>query len=183
MTNRGTGAGGKNTNKNGLWFENITSIEPLLNDLQFTKNKDNCLQNDNGTLIYAYKNQLKKLFKKKFNIELTREPDEAFLIKNKNNSYTLKILEKKNQNGSGSVYDKLYTGVALREEYQWCIGDHDIVVEYAYCISKWMKTTYNNNSKRNKFLRQYHKRNGINVFYGEDNNYQQRLHHWVFMDK
>lgn len=182
MVNKGTGAGGKNTNATGLSFEKKTSIEPLLHALRFRTKKFKCLESEDQTILYAYKNNLKKIFKQKFDIELTREPDEAFLIKN-GNSWILKILEKKNQNGSGSVYDKLYNGVALREEYAWCIGEtREIKVEYAYCISDWMKNTYNNNSKRNRFLRQYHERNDIKVFYGDDNDYMQRLHKWVFID-
>jgi hypothetical protein len=100
ISNKGTGAGGAKTNINGLSFEDKTSIEPFLNKYKYEKKeviikkrKGKYYENDN--IIYFKKNSFKLYFEKEFNIITYRQPDEAYLIKTSENTYTLKILEKK----------------------------------------------------------------------------------------
>ena len=100
-------AGGSKTVLNGLNFENITSIENKLLENNYTKkilnnNKygyyfeyNNSVNNLN--VIYLKQTGFKLYFSKIFNINVYRQPDEAFLVK-KDNIIYLKILEKKNQN-------------------------------------------------------------------------------------
>ncbi len=123
--NKGTGAGGANTNHNGLTFENKTSIEHNLDKLKYikkeikiNKRKGYYYENirDNINIIYftkGCKNSFKLYFEKEFKIITYRQPDEAYLIK-QDDKYILKILEKKNQNVEGSVEDKLKTGAFNR---------------------------------------------------------------------
>ena len=88
IKNKGSGAGGKNTNKNGKSFENITDIETKLIDNKYEKkNIDKTKYGyylykniDNNKIIYVSQNGLKIYIKQKFDIELFRNPDEAYII-------------------------------------------------------------------------------------------------------
>ena len=106
--NKGTGAGGKNTNKNGLNFEKISDSVPKLLDDGFIRKELSTLKKSknkfsfylekiisNKTIIFLTKNGLKEYLKIFLNINIFRQPDEAYLIKNNdetNETYTpLKI--------------------------------------------------------------------------------------------
>jgi len=98
--NKGTGAGGKNTNKNGLNFEKISDSIPKLLDDGFirkelstskkSKNKFSFYLEkivSNKTIIFLTKNGLKEYLKIFLNIDIFRQPDEAYLIKNNDETY------------------------------------------------------------------------------------------------
>ena len=88
VINNGTGAGGSKTSLNGGAFENKTSIEDKLLKNKFEKiimdkskygyyfekkDKDN-------KLIYLTQGGFKLYCKKKFNVDIYRKPDEAFIL-------------------------------------------------------------------------------------------------------
>jgi len=181
--NKGTGAGGKNTNKNGLNFEKISDSVPKLLDDGFIRKELSTLKKSknkfsfylektlsNKTIIFLTKNGLKEYMKLFFSIDIFRQPDEAYLIKNDDEISKLLILEKKHQNTSGSVSDKLGLGTYFVYEYTKSINNLNIVVEYAFCLS---------NTKKYEILRQYNLENNIKVFFGEDSDYHQKLHDWI----
>ena len=191
--NKGSGAGGKNTNKNGLNFEKISdSIPKLLDDgfirkeLSISKKSKNKFSFylekfiSNKTIIFLTKNGLKEYFKIFFNIDIFRQPDEAFLIKNNDETYKLLILEKKHQNTSGSVSDKLGLGTYFVHEYTKSINNPNIIVEYAFCLSNYLKSEYLSNTKKYDILRKYNVENNIKVFFGEDLDYHQKIHDWIY---
>ncbi len=64
------------------------------------------------------------------------------MIKNndESNMYKLLILEKKHQNTSGSVSDKLGLGTYFVYEYTKSINNSNVVVEYAFCLSNYLKS-------------------------------------------
>jgi len=124
----------------------------------------------NKTIIFLTKNGLKEYLKIFFSIDIFRQPDEAYLIKNDDEISKLLILEKKHQNTSGSVSDKLGLGTYFVYEYTKSINNLNIVVEYAFCLS---------NTKKYEILRQYNLENNIKVFFGEDSDYHQKLHDWI----
>jgi hypothetical protein len=194
--NKGSGAGGKNTNKNGLNFEKISDSIPKLLDDGFiqkelsiskiskkSKNKFSFYLEkiiSNKTIIFLTKNGLKEYFRIFFNIDIFRQPDEAFLIKNNDETYKLLILEKKHQNTSGSVSDKLGLGTYFVHEYTKSINNPNIVVEYAFCLSNYLKSEYLSNTKKYDILRKYNVENNIKVFFGEDLDYHQKIHDWIY---
>jgi len=97
----------------------------------------------NKTIIFLTKNGLKEYLKIFLNLDIFRQPDEAYLIKNNdetNKTYKLLILEKKHQNTSGSVSDKLGLGTYFVYEYTKSINNSNIVVEYAFCLSNYLKS-------------------------------------------
>lgn len=193
VLNKGTGAGGVNTNLNGLAFEKLTNIEEKLLKNNFIKkhinknkfgyyliNENN--EKDNKTIIYLIQNGFKTYIKSKFNIDVYRQPDEAYLIKNnKDDSYHLKILEKKNQNVEGSVEDKLKTGSFNRKEYELMFKDSNIniKVSYAFCLSKFLETKINSDTPKYKNIKKIILEDDINLFYGEKEDYFQKILDWI----
>ena len=169
ITNRGTGAGGATTNVNGLNFEQKTSNEPRLLSDGFVRSQipgckgkfGYCLAKDE--VVYVTQNGLKNYVRDKFEIELSREPDEAYIRKD-GDTYVLKVLEKKNQNVEGSVETKLMTGPAFVDEYEFCLGDK-FRVEYAFCLSDFLKQKYMSDDKKFVSLRRFNEKHEIRVFF------------------
>lgn len=197
IKNKGTGAGGANTNINGLSFENKTSIENKLLENNFTKivmnNKNkygyyfeyNNVENNNK-IIYLTQNGFKLYFKEKHNIHVYKQPDEAFIIISANN-YNIKILEKKNQNVDGSVEDKLKTGQFNKREYEKMIKkevedkkiDFNFNISYAFCISTFLQNKFNSMQTKYNIIKEIMLEDDINIFYGEENNYFNQLLEWI----
>lgn len=185
ITNKGTGAGGKNTNINGKNFEYITDIENKLLENNYEKKITDkskhgyyLYQNiDNNKIIYLSQNGLKLYIKQNFNIELFRCPDEAYIIK-KDEKYIIKILEKKAQYVEGSVETKLWSGPSLKREYEIILGK-DFTVEYAFCVSKFLQEKINSNIEKYKILKQILNESNIPIFYGEDTDYFDIIYEWI----
>lgn len=186
LKNRGTGSGGKNTNKTGKSFEDKTSIEQYLEKNGYVKNmfdKENKygyfyeIINGDTKIIYLKQTGLKKYLTNNYNITcFYKQPDEAYIIEQKNNKI-LKILEKKNQNGKGSVEEKLKTAVYVRDvEYSKNINKVFNKTEYAYCVNQYLYNTINQNKKKYEDMRNYFKENNIQIFNGDDENYFQSLY-------
>lgn len=173
LSNKGTGAGGAKTNLHGKSFESKT--ENLNGFIQ--KKIGNTCYYEKDNIIFLRQGELKQYFKKVFQKELIRHPDEAYLIR-QGDQYTLKILEKKNQNVEGSVIEKLGLGAFYKEEYEWCLGTQ-FKVEYAYCLSNFLKQKYLSNTLKFNFLREKNKRNNIEVLFGDDDDYQEKLNDWL----
>jgi len=191
MANKGTGAGGKNTVINGLLFEKKTSIEDKLLENNFNKiisNKKNkygycfeCIK-QNIKIIYLTQNGFKIYFKKMFNIDVYKQPDEAFIIfNNNNNEINIKILEKKNQTVEGSVEDKLKTGNFIRREYIKMLKSIKNInkIEYAFCVSKFLQDKFQSNQIKYNNMLEILAEDNIKLFFGEDKNYFDLLFSWL----
>jgi hypothetical protein len=188
-TNRGTGAGGANTNKNGKTFEQKTENESRLLSSGFSRKPIpgaggkyayylEKLESPTKSVVYLTQGGLKAYFKSVFNKEMFRSPDEAYLFRD-GAQYTLKILEKKNQNVEGSVDTKLLAGPGFIEEYEGCLGS-GFTVKYAFCISAFLKKDYVSDSLKYKLLRSHHERHGIKVLFGDDEGYYATLDAWIW---
>ncbi len=190
IINKGTGAGGANTNYNGLSFEEKTSIESKLEECKYIK-KNIKIKNrkgyyyENDNIIYftkGCKNTFKLYFEKEFKIITYRQPDEAYLIKLDDNNYILKILEKKNQNVDGSVEDKLKTGAFNRREYELMINIHENIkfkVIYYFCVSKFLQEKLESDNIKYKNIKKIMEEDTIGVLYGDEDNYQDKLSEWI----
>ena len=128
---------------------------------------------------YAYVSQgnLVSFFKINYNIELFRYPDEAFIISDENET-VVKILEKKEQHVDGSVETKLWAAVALKREYELMLPNFKI--EYAFCLNLFFKDKFENKSKKWEILHQILTENKIQIFYGEDSDYFDKINEWVY---
>jgi hypothetical protein len=192
IVNKGTGAGGANTNATGKSFEQKTENETRLLASGFIRKQiPGCEKNKTGyylvketitnpdqSIIYLTQGGLKAYFNHFFKKEMCRHPDEAYLFRNGDN-YTLKILEKKNQNGSGSVDTKLLAGLGFIKEYEILLGE-SFAVKYAFCISSFMKKDYVADCVKSKALREINKTYGIAVLFGEDPDYYETLDAWIY---
>lgn len=186
MINRGTRAGGSNTNKLGKLFEHITSNKDRLLKKGYNKIKINNTKfgyylekhKDDISINFVSQNGLKYYMKKKHNINLFRCPDEAYIIHNKiNDKYTLNILEKKAQHVEGSVETKLWAGNGLKREYELILGDK-FTVNYSFCVSNFLKKKLLSNELKYIILKKILAEKNIKVLYGEDDDYFEKLDDW-----
>ena len=193
MINKGTGAGGSNTNLNGIAFENKTDNEIRLLSSGFVRKnipgKEKTKygyyleknEEENKTIHFVKQNGLKCYMAHFHQTELIREVDEAYIfIDNIMKTITVKILEKKNQNGGGSVEDKLLHGHYFKfVEYPSCLGEN-FIVDYAFCVSSFLKNLYNSDHKKWKILKRENEKNNIPVLFGDDEDYYSKLDEWLF---
>jgi hypothetical protein len=184
LRNKGTGAGGSKTTLNGHSFESKTDNEPRLLTNGFIKGRipskkgkhDYIIEKD--SVMFMRQNGFKTYMNLKFEKDMIRKPDEAYLIQ-KGDRMVLKILEKKNQNGEGSVEDKLCNAGYFLKEYKACLGD-DFDVEYAYCLSSFLQKKYTSNNKKFEIMRKVHEDEGITVLFGDDEDYFTKLDAWIY---
>jgi len=189
IINKGTGAGGANTNLYGKQFEDKTNNQPRLLEMGYTKhsftNKPKNVYDyylsktfDDKTIYFVLQNGLKKYMKTKYNIDMFRCPDEAYIIEYNNGRKIIKILEKKEQNVSGSVETKLWAGPSLKREYELVLGTAFEVL-YGFCVSEYLIQKMNSMEKKYTILNTIFIENNIAVLSGDDENYFDTLDAWV----
>ena len=185
--NKGTGAGGANTNKNGKKFEEKTSNRERLLEMGFI---ENVRQKGNPRFVYLHKimeeysivfveqGYLKKYIKHNYNIDLFRNPDEAYIIEYNDGRKVIKILEKKAQNVDGSVETKLWSGPSLKREYE-IVLEELFEVEYCFCVSEFLQKKILSNDKKYVILNTILQESNIPVLFGDDENYFDILDKWI----
>jgi hypothetical protein len=203
--------GGKNTNREGKGFEALTDNIPHLIEQGFEQDVWNKTSKhgftlskifysklDNGVsggavkniplggkkILYLCQGGFKAYMEREYGLNFPRNPDEAYLILYADGRKVMKILEKKAQSVEGSADTKLMAANAFREEYLF-FSEGQFEVEYAFCLSHFFKEKFDSTAKKNRkylFLRQLLKREGIEVFYGEDADYFERLGQWIHHD-
>lgn len=186
--NKGIGAGGRNTNINGKKFEEKTNNENILieNGYKFNyyaniKNKFNYYLSkefENKTIYYTLQNGLKKFIKFKYNIELFRCPDEAYIIEYDDGRKIIKIIEKKEQNVEGSIETKLWSSPSLKREYEIILGE-GFNVEYCLCISEFLKNKFVVCDNKFNILKQILDENNIIILYGDDTDYFIKINEFI----
>jgi hypothetical protein len=188
IINKGTGAGGANTNYYGKKFEEKTNNQQRLLDMGYTKNSftkkpkkkyDYYLLKtfEDKTIAFVLQNGLKIYMKNKYNIEIVRQPDEAYIIEHKNGKKVIIILEKKEQNVEGSVETKLWSGPSLKREYQLVLGP-EFEVFYGFCVSEFLKKKLISNEKKYTILNTIFNETNIAVLFGDDENYFETFDTW-----
>ena len=161
IINKGTGAGGANTNYHGKKFEKKTDNQQRLLEMGYTKNSftktskkvhDYYLSKtlEDKTIVFTLQNGLKTYMKQKYNIDLFRCPDEAYIVEYNNGRKLIKIMEKKHQNVKGSVETKLWAGPSLKREYELVLGA-DFEVFYGFSISDFLKMKLTSNEKNTQY--------------------------------
>jgi hypothetical protein len=159
LKNKGTGAGGKNTNLNGLSFEDKTDFTKFLLKKNYNLKENKCFSIDKN-IIYCKQNDFRNFIKDNFEIKLTRKPDGAFINLETKEIF---ILEMKNQNVEGSVDLKLYAGVCLRSEYEELLPEFKIT--YCLVLNNWFK------KDKYKFMKKILLKHDIKIFYGDDEDF------------
>lgn len=188
ITNKGTGAGGANTNYYGKKFEEKTNNQQRLLEIGYIKNSfiqkpkkayDYYLSKtfETKTIVFVLQNGLKMYMKNKYNIDMFRCPDEAYIIEYTSGRKVIKILEKKEQNVEGSVETKLWSGPSLKREYELILGP-EFEVFYGFCVSEFLKQKLVSNEKKYTTLNTIFNENNIVVLFGDDENYFETFDTW-----
>ena len=189
ILNKGTGAGGANTNYHGKKFEEQTNNESRLLAQGYIvqnissnpkKTSERYLSKtfDDKTISFVQQSGLKQFLKRKYNIEACRCPDEAYIIEYNNGRKIIKILEKKEQNVEGSVIDKLLSGPSFKREYELVLGS-EFEVHYAFCVSSFLKTKLTSGTTKFKAWNTIFHEHNIVCLFGDDDNYFETLDSWL----
>lgn len=192
--NRGFGAGGSNTNANGLPFEEKTCNENYLAKQDWTKHSLGkgkttyylTKQTQNNVQMYfTMKCGFKKLCLHLFGKRVFKEPDEAYVFHHKDlgEHYDIVILEKKHQTVDGSVFEKLLAGDGNKKLYEYCLKDTDrkIHVYYVFCLNDYYKQKFSSqddikNTIIKTIIEQDYK---ITILFGGDENYFEKLSEYL----
>ena len=141
VKNKGTGAGGANTNTNGLPYEELTDLNTNYKIISEEKNSKSIrfTLNTEREFIMTKQSGLFKCMDKHVNKSVEKahgckNPDECYIDPNLKIIF---ILEKKFQQTSGSVCEKIQTVDMKIWQYNRTFPDYKIV--YIYCLSEWFK--------------------------------------------
>lgn len=185
MSKRNGAIAGAHANTQGKYFEEKTNNMQRLIDYtkhKFTKKskKINYISKtfDDKTIILLLQNNFKIYMKYKYEIDIFRCPDEAYIIEYNTGRTVIKILEKKAQNGPGSVETKLWAGPALKREYEIAIGSNFEVI-YGFCVNNYLKDKIISSEKKYIILNEILNENNIEVLFGDDTNYFKNLDVWI----
>lgn len=170
IINKGTGAGGANTNKNGLQFEEVADLKDRYESIIRRKiGSEVKFKGHLCTFIEVSKSALHKYMEKigEKNMMLKpaagcKKPDEAYIDLEKKNIF---IIEKKFQQTSGSADEKLQTGYFKQLHYKELFPNFKIY--YMYCLSDWFK--------REESALKYLKDSGIPVFWGNSETCKEKI--------
>jgi len=165
--NKGTGAGGEMTNKNGLSYERLTDlgnkittvkINPEYKIIKFDGNKKKFIK---PKCIYKYMDKhIDKTIEKAHGC---KKPDECYINKN---TKTIFIIEKKFQQRSGSVCEKIQTSDFKLWQFTRTFPKNNII--YIYCLSEW----YKHNCKAEIEYLDFKK---VPYFWGNDKTYKDNI--------
>jgi hypothetical protein len=174
IINKGTGAGGANTNKNGLSYEEKTNLETLSSECtENKKNKskiikfigyENELINTNKSTLHKYMENIRE---KDTNLQSAagcKEPDEAYIDLTRKYIF---VIEKKFQQTPGSVDEKIQT--AAFKKYHYSNLFPNFKIHYIYCLSDWFKRD------EYKSVLEYLSNINIPVFWGNDEEYKKNI--------
>lgn len=181
VINRGTGAGGANTNKTGKPFEENTDNLKRMIEHGFAKQKSwLSKQFEDRTVVIVKQHGLKQYAKHKYGIDdIYRCPDEAYIIEYATGKKVIKILEKKMQNVEGSVETKLYAGLLLKRDYEMMFGP-EFEIQYGFCISEFLQKNITSGTKKyNNLRKMLEEENNIPILFGNDANYFETLDSWI----
>jgi len=140
IKNKGTGAGGSNTNKNGLPYEKLTELDNRITIVEKSKFSSKIKFEHNSRIFVKTKqSNLFKYMKDKIDITIPKahgckNPDECYIDNELKNMF---IIEKKFQQCSGSVCEKIQTPDFKVWQYSRTFPDYNII--YIYCLSDWFK--------------------------------------------
>lgn len=186
VINRGTGAGGANTTSTGASFEDKTHNQPRLLLHGYVENRLSSAKHgftltkkhEDKRISFVSQYGLKPCMKRKYKLDMVRNPDEAYLIEYDNGRKVLKILEKKAQHRAGSVETKLWASVALKREYELVLGA-GFELQYGLCVNAYFQKKLQSTIKKYTILFDILRENNIAVLFGDEANYFETLDQWI----
>lgn len=164
-SNRGTGAGGANTNANGLSYETATELS--LFELERIPNfKERGGVQLKKAAFYKHMDKLGTIDKRVLTASGCKQPDEVVVV-----DKHVFIIEKKFQNGPGSVDEKIQTGGFKKMHYQSMFPTYR--VHYIYCLSDWFKRP------EYRSVLAYLDTQSVPVFWGQDADYKTQIMDYI----
>ena len=171
IVNKGTGAGGANTNNNGLPFEELTDLHTefqTISELKYSSLIRFNYPYHEKTYQYTKQYNFFKCMQNEINTEIPKahgckRPDECYIDTKKK---VIFIIEKKNQQGTGSVCEKIQTSDFKLWQYRRTFPGYEIV--YIYCLAAWFRE---NCKAELEYLELKH----VPVFCGTDQNYKSEI--------
>ena len=161
IINKGTGAGGANTTKNGSKFDDkiCKLVSPIVLKLDLKMFRQNKIYDKINTKELSLKKVGKKMGTRK-------RPDIAVL--NELNK-TINILEIKYQTGNGSVDEKLETGIYKKDYFEELFKPYGYSITYSYILNNYFKI--------NKYKRiiKYNKDKDIKMFIFNNKTHFQKI--------
>jgi len=177
--NKRANSGGKKSTYNGKKFEDKINNENILLNLGYVKEDYYLLKNDTDKrYIFVIQNGFKKYMKNKYNINIIRLPDEAYIIEYKTGKVDIKILEKKSQNIQGSVETKLWASPSLKREYELILGNK-FNISYALSVNSYLQKLLISSHIKYRTLMNILYENNIEVLYGDDTDYFTKIDLWI----
>jgi hypothetical protein len=173
VINKGKGAGGSNTNNNGLPYEKITDLSDRLTVIKESKySQDIFFKHCEKKMIRTKQSNLFKCMEKHIdkNIEKAhgcKNPDECYIDEENKNIF---IIEKKFQQCKGSVCEKIQTPDFKIWQYKRTFPEFNIV--YIYCLSEWFK-------KNCKAELEYLEYKSIPIFWGNSSTYKEDIIYFI----
>ena len=184
IKNKGTGAGGKNTNIFGLRFEDKTDNENRLLNMGFKINPidhSKCYflkkTYSKYDIIFVKQYSFIAYLKHYYDIEAFRKPDEAYIYEVNDEIINIKIIEKKSQYRDGSVETKLWASPSLKREYELIINTN---IEYCLCLNKFISDRVLSDELKYKTLDTILDENNIKVLFGDEQDYFETLDDFIF---
>lgn len=179
INNKGTGAGGSNTNKNGLSYEVITELKDderykIKEKIQINKKSIQIVEIDDKKYFKLKKGDLKLYMEQQGEYkkqEKSLQPDESYVD---DVNKIINIIEKKFQQTPGSVDEKIQTASFKKWFYVEQYPNYKI--KYCYCLSDWFK------QDKYKPDMRYLSQSGFKVFWGSDTSYQKNILDWIVND-
>ena len=173
IINKGKGAGGSNTNKNGLPYEKLTDLSDSSIVIKESVYSQYISFKDFEKIIIKTKqSNLFKCMEKHINKSIEKahgckNPDECYIDEENKNIF---IIEKKFQQCNGSVCEKIQTPDFKIWQYKRTFPEFNIV--YIYCLSEWFK----NNCKAELEYLEY---KSIPIFWGNSNTYKEDIINFI----
>lgn len=171
---KGSGAGGANTNKNGLPYEELTDLQTEYHVHYTNKYSSTISFNSYPDIEFISTNQsnMFKCMKQAMDSTINKahgckKPDECYID---NSNKIIFIIEKKFQQVGGSVCEKIQTPDFKLWQYQRTFPEYKIV--YIYCLSSWFKA----NCKAELEYLQY---KNIPVFWGNSPTYKNDIIEYI----
>ena len=169
-TNGGTGAGGSNTNLNGLSWEEKTSLDSEIESSEIHDdfgNKRVKFKGHRAKLIETEKHKFQRYTEKYKDPNVKpahgcKQPDKVYINQSTKKMY---VLEMKYQTENGSVCEKLQTGVFKKQHYNKMFPGYQ--VEYIFILNNWFR---DNCEAELEYLLPR-----IPIFWGEDSTYKTNL--------
>jgi hypothetical protein len=173
IKNKGTGAGGENTNLNGKPYELETDLETEYILLEKDKKYNKIMfQGSIKEFIKTTQTQFLQYMNDKKNKNIKnahgcKNPDECYIDLYSKNIF---IIEKKFQQVNGSVCEKIQTVDFKKWQYKRLFPDYNII--YIYCLSEWFK-------KNCEAELEYLYEKNIPIFYGNDKEYKLNIKNFI----